>query len=185
MSGPRDALEIERKYLLDAVPELPADASACRLEQGYLPAPADAAGPWSGGRLRRSTDADGRVVRTQTIKEGAGLVRRERERTLDEATFAALWPATAGRRLVKTRWTVPADGVAWEIDVFESIDLVLAEVELPDADHAPPVPAWLAPRIVREVTDDPAYTNAALAAAPAGSRGLAADGDQNGNSTPR
>lgn len=164
MTGPA-GLEIERKYLLDRLPELPDGAIAQRLEQGYLPRPdaTSADDPWAGGRLRRITDADGTVRLVQTLKEGEGLVRRERERTLDEATFAALWPRTAGRRLVKTRWTVPDGSLAWEIDAFETFELFLAEIELPDAAHGAAPPDWLAPRVVREVTDDPAYTNAALA----------------------
>ena len=39
--------------------------------------------------------------------------------------------------------------------------LVLAEVELPGEDAPFRLPEWLV--IAREVTDDPAYTNAALA----------------------
>lgn len=42
--------------------------------------------------------------------------------------------------------------------------LVLAEVELPEARHPASPPAWLAPFIEREVTDDPRYTNRAIAA---------------------
>jgi CYTH domain-containing protein len=56
-----------------------------------------------------------------------------------------------------------ATGLAWEIDVFEDRPLVLAEVELPSADAEAPPPAWLARHVVREVTDDPAYANSALA----------------------
>ncbi len=37
----RDGVEIERKYLLDGVPEIPATAMAFSLEQGYLPGEPD------------------------------------------------------------------------------------------------------------------------------------------------
>ncbi len=67
----------------------------------------------------------------------------------------------------KTRHRVPeGSGAArrvWEIDVFEGFDLVLAEVELPAPDARVEPPAWLADHIVREVTDDRAYRNFALA----------------------
>lgn len=164
--------EIERKYLLDGTPGMPPHAVAHRIEQGYLdPAPddpdvptEDAAGVPLHGRLRRTVAPDGHETLTHTVKRGRGLVREERERTIDAATFAAAWPATAGRRLRKIRHVVRGDdGLAWEIDVFEDRPLVLAEVELPSADTTSPLPAWLAPHVVREVTDDPAYANSALA----------------------
>jgi CYTH domain-containing protein len=39
----------------------------------------------------------------------------------------------------------------------------LAEIELERVDHDVPVPDWLRPAIVREVTDEPRFTNHALA----------------------
>jgi len=168
--------EIERKYLLEGMPPLPRDAVASRIEQGYLPEP-DAGEdapppPPSGddediprvGRLRRRIAPDGTEQFTHTIKRGAGLVREEHERIIDRRTFDAAWPHTAGRRLAKTRHVVAAgDGFIWEIDEFADRPLVLAEVELPDAGARPAMPDWLAPHVVREVTDEPAFTNSALA----------------------
>ena len=49
--------------------------------------------------------------------------------------------------------------LTWEVDAFEGADLVLAEVELPSADTPVTPPAWLAPHVVREVTEEPAYRN--------------------------
>jgi CYTH domain-containing protein len=40
---------------------------------------------------------------------------------------------------------------------------VLAELELPDADHPIAVPEWLAPVLVREVTGEREYANSNLA----------------------
>ncbi len=147
-------LEIERKYLLDGPPALPPDAVATGMEQGYLP---------EGGRVRRAVGADGAVRCTHTIKSGQGLVRQERERQLDAAEFEKMWVRTEGRRLRKTRYTVTEGERVWEVDVYDELDLALAEVELPAADAAAPPPAWLAPHIVREVTDEPEYTNAEIA----------------------
>jgi adenylate cyclase len=59
---------------------------------------------------------------------------------------------------------VPIDnGLICEIDVFggDLAGLVLAEVELPNEEAAFRLPEWLT--IEREVTDDSAYTNSALA----------------------
>jgi CYTH domain-containing protein len=65
--------------------------------------------------------------------------------------------------LRKTRWRVPHGGVTWEIDDIENGWIALAEVELEAPDQPVTPPQWLAPHIIREVTDDPAYNNSALA----------------------
>ena len=148
-------LEIERKFLLDGLPALPDRAEPHRMEQGYLPD--------DPGRLRRAVGPDGRPVCTLTVKTGLGLVRREDERTISEQEFTRLWPRTAGRRLVKTRYRVDERGLVWEIDDYDDLELVLAEVELPSADAPITVPDWLAPHIVREVTDEPQYQNYEIA----------------------
>ncbi len=146
-------LEIERKYLLDGLPPIPPDAQAHRMEQGYV----------DPGRLRRVVGPDGAVTCTHTVKTGVGLVRSETEREISHEEFESLWPRTAGRRLTKTRYRINEDDLVWEIDDYDNIDLVLAEVELPSPDTKVTIPPWLAPHILREVTDDPDYQNYELA----------------------
>lgn len=159
-------LEIERVFLLARMPDLPPDAQVdvVRIEQGYLPDDEARRGPdLPEGRLRRTTRADGRVRCFHTVKKGAGLVRTEEERELTLDEFERLWPATAGRRLSKTRHAVRVGDLTWEVDRFDGLDLVLAEVELPDPSHPARLPPWLAPHVVREVTEEPEYRNYALA----------------------
>ena len=148
-------LEIERKYLLKGLPPLPAHAVAHRMEQGYLPE--------NHGRLRRAVGPDGAPVCTLTFKTGVGLVRQEDQRKIPEAQFLEHWPRTEGRRLLKTRYKVAEAGFVWEIDCYDNLDLVLAEVELPTPDTKVTPPDWLAPHIEREVTEDPAYQNYEIA----------------------
>ena len=90
-------------------------------------------------------------------------MRAEFEEELPEAEFARLWPLTEGARLRKRRYLVPAEALVWEIDEFLDRPLVLAEIELPSAETEIPIPEWLAPAIVREVTDEPAFSNLRLA----------------------
>lgn len=160
MSAPQ---EIERVYRLDRLPDLPAEARPFRIEQGYLPDDEAGEGPFAEGRVRRKTGPDGAVTCTHTIKRGEGLVREELERTIDIAEFEAAWGRTAGRRIAKTRYAVPAGDLTWEVDAFEDLDLVLAEVELPSEETEAPLPAWLAPHVVDELTWNPRYRNYALA----------------------
>ena len=154
-------LEIERKYLLRAVPVLPADVEVWRIEQGYVP----------GARLRSIATEDGAVRYFKTVKSGRGLVRTEIETELPEPEFCGLWPKTAGHRLKKTRYRVHQAAAIWEVDVFDGVDLVMAEIELERADAAVEIPPWLASVLDREVTNDPAYSNFKIASRLGGSPG--------------
>jgi CYTH domain-containing protein len=180
-----DGVEIERKWLLARLPErieaweggdTDVAIDRVRLRQGYLRAATEAeldalaangvgATPILFGRLRAIESSAG-VRHVLTAKSGSGLVRREIEREIDAAAFEAAWPETAGRRIEKTRWRVSEpDGLVWEIDRFERLDLVLAEVEVADEAAAAGVvvPEWLAAVVVREVTSEPLFTNAEIA----------------------
>lgn len=151
-------LEIERTYLLDRLPPLPREADYIRIEQGYLPDSSSL-----NGRLRREVLSDGAVRFTHTVKQGNGLVRTEVERVISQEEFDEHWPDTAGQRLTKTRYFVKSGDFTWEVDVFDDLNLVLAEVELPTVASAPKPPPWLAPHIVRDVTHEKQYRNHQLA----------------------
>ncbi|MCU0261300.1 MAG: CYTH domain-containing protein [Ilumatobacteraceae bacterium] len=148
-------IERERKFLLH---DVPADLGpGRRLRQGYL-----TSGPELSVRIRD----DAATSHTLTVKSGGTTTRTEVEVALAAEQFEALWPLTAGRRIDKVRHVVPldgTDGLVAEVDVFaDSLDgLVVVEVEFADDESmlrfVPP--DWFG----REVSDDPAYTNAVLA----------------------
>lgn len=150
-------LEIERKYLLRALPKFPRAAVILDIDQGYLP------GERLVERLRREQSHDGVVRYYRTVKIGSGVERIELEEAADERVFRHLWVLTEGRRLRKRRYVVPSDGDMWEIDEFLDRPLVLAELELERADAKVKIPGWLEAVLVREVTDEPQYTNRSLA----------------------
>jgi CYTH domain-containing protein len=149
--------EIERKYLLRALPSRVRDAESLEIDQGYLP------GVRINERIRRARGADA-VHFYRTIKTGAGIERLEIEEETTEQFFAAVWPLTRGARVHKRRYLIPDGDVTWEIDEFLDRDgLWLAEIELDAVDQVVAIPAWLRDVLDREVTDDPQYTNYALA----------------------
>lgn len=150
--------EIERKYLLRALPQMPDVRDVLEIEQGYIP------GDTLVERLRRQRSRDGTVTCFRTVKAGSGLQRLELEDETDERTFEHLWQLTAGLRLRKRRYLVPVNGATWEVDEFTDRDLVLAEIELPTADTPVTLPDWLSAVLVREVTEEREYTNRSLAA---------------------
>jgi adenylate cyclase len=149
--------EIERKFLLRALPERVREAQSAEVDQGYLP------GMRINERIRRMRSADGaRFYRT--IKMGSGVERYELEEETNEEFFRTVWPLTRGARIFKRRYFVPEGDVIWEIDEFlDRPGLWLAEVELETVDQRVIVPDWLEAVVEREVTDEKDYTNHALA----------------------
>jgi CYTH domain-containing protein len=147
------ALEIERKFLLERVPDAAAGAEGVPIRQGYL-AIADTAEV----RLR---DKGGRFF--EAVKIGRGLTRREYQVELTRDQFDVLWPATEGARLTKTRIRVHVDSSAIDIDVYDGDlhGLVVAEVEFGDEGEAAGFvpPSWFG----TELTGDDRYANRSLA----------------------
>ena len=66
--------------------------------------------------------------------------------------------------VAKTRHLVQHGDLLWEIDEFHDANagLVVAEIELPSAEHQFDLPDWLA----EEISDDKRYTNYALYGTP-------------------
>jgi CYTH domain-containing protein len=148
-------MEIERKFLIERLPDELDRHSSSRIEQGYLALDDDSGAEV---RLRRR---GGEL--TLTVKGAGRVARVEVELEPGEAQFESLWPLTEGRRVEKTRHLIPAGELRIELDVYEGAleGLVVAEVEFPSDDAAARFkpPEWFGP----EVTDDGRYKNRALA----------------------
>jgi CHAD domain-containing protein/CYTH domain-containing protein len=149
-------IEIERKYLLRSLPDVVQETAPLKIRQGYLP------GSLVLERVREVQSSDGPTW-YRTVKTGKGISRIELEDETTREVFEVMWPLTDGRRVLKQRYRIPDGDLVWEIDQFTDRELVLAEVELQSADAKVEPPAWLAPHVVGDVTDDPAYTNFSLA----------------------
>lgn len=109
-----------------------------------------------------------------TIKSAApSLSRVEVEVAIPVPEAEELLALRVGAIIEKHRYPVPFDGLVWEVDVFEgdNAGLVIAEVELPAADHPLELPDWVG----AEVTGDQRYYNASLATDPV-ARGPVAGG---------
>ena len=146
-------IEIERKFLLSALPQGLPDGQEIR--QGYL----SVSDPEV--RVRQM---DSRFFVTK--KTGDGLTREESEAEVTEQVFNILWPATEGRRVEKTRYSVTAaDGTIWELDDYRGnlSGLFTAEVELPTEESVPLQPEILKDLVTADVTHDVKYKNKKLA----------------------
>jgi CHAD domain-containing protein/CYTH domain-containing protein len=156
--GARTGREIERKYLLSRLPDLPAGASSVEIEQGYLP------GEHLCERVRHIRTDDGEERWFRTVKLGNGVSRLEVEDEGHAELCKAMWPFTKGQRLRKRRHSASEGGEhVWEIDEFLDRELVLAEVELTSEHEDVEAPQWLREVLVREVTEEREFTNAELA----------------------
>lgn len=114
------ALEIEKRYLLAALPEMSEHAVWHSMRQGYLAI--DAA-----NEVRvREVDAQHWL----TVKHGSGVARDEVEILISQAQFEQLWPMTAGRQLEKRRMCLPEQSATFFFDEYLSpLNFLLAEVE--------------------------------------------------------
>jgi adenylate cyclase len=146
--------EIERKFLVKGLPLEILRSRYFQITQGYL-------ANESGGRhvrLRKRAK-----TASLTFKVGRGSAREEREVWLSSKQFATLWPATAGRRLRKTRYEVRWENHTIEIDIYHGRNegLVVAEVEFPNQASCRRFkpPPWFG----REVTGEKRYSNVKLA----------------------
>lgn len=149
------ATEIERKFLVRGE-AWKAEREGVRYRQGYL-----AVQERTSVRIRLG---GGKAVLTVKAGESA-LARHEFEYSIPpEDAAQLLGPLCAGGIVEKTRYRVPFAGMTWEVDVFHGANngLILAEIELEDAGQAFEKPPWVG----EEVTEDPRYTNAHLAAHP-------------------
>jgi adenylate cyclase len=158
------AVEIERKFLLAELPEEVAAAPSERVEQGYLAIGED------GIEVRIRRIGKQTVL---TVKQGEGGRRLEEEIEIPAATFDALWPLTAGRRIEKRRFSIDHDGRQVDVDAYAGAlaGLVVAEIEF-DSEQASAAfvpPAWIG----REATGDRRYSNQQLALS-----GLPADAER-------
>lgn len=148
-----DGIEIERKFLVDRLPDGLDSYPSREIEQGYLAITDEVE-----VRLRRYGDQT-----FLTIKSGGDRVRVEEELEIESRRFHALWPLTDGRRIQKRRYVIAAaGGLRIELDVYHGrlSKLLVAEVEFEStaAAEAFVPPAWFG----REVTHDRRYKNRQL-----------------------
>lgn len=147
------AIEIERKFLVHEGAWR--QAPGIRISQGYLNLD-----PVRTVRVRIAGERAFLAVKGVT----RGATRAEFEYPIPVADARALLQLCDGAGIDKIRHLLAAGDVTWEVDEFlgDNAGLVVAEVELHSEAQAFERPEWLA----NEVTSDPRYYNASLAANP-------------------
>lgn len=144
-------MEIERKFLIEA---LPPDLDSCRshiIEQGYL-----CTEPVI--RVRREDDDY-----WLTYKGKGLMVREEHNLPITKEAYEHLREKADGNLITKKRYLIPLDnGLTIELDIFDKpfAPLVIAEVEFASEDEAGGFvpPDWFG----KEVTFNSDYQNSSL-----------------------
>ena len=160
----QNGYEIERKFLIRRPEEawLEKSAQGSDIIQTYLKTEASG----HSDRVRRREGKNG-VVYTHTVKRRVSDLRREeQEREISEAEYRTLLQrADPERRTIrKRRYVLPYDGKDFEIDVYPFWqDKAVMEIERTDEMETVMLPPEI--EIIKEVTGDRRYTNAALAKA--------------------
>jgi len=148
-------IEIERKFLVQNT-NWPRSENRIVMRQGYMA---------QQGKL---------VCRVRQKNEQFYLSVKAKIDNLSSYDYEYPIPAEDGETMLnklcdhaavsKTRHLIKQDDLTWEIDEFHDANegLVVAEIELPSADHPFDMPEWLGD----EVSDDKRYTNYALYCKP-------------------
>jgi len=140
-------LEIEKKYLIDTLPDLTATKEIKSIEQGYV-----SVSPVI--RIRKSND------QYYLTCKGKGLMAREEfEMLISPEDYNHLKTKLDTPPIIKKRYLLPLGPYTIELDIFQGHlqGLVIAEVEFPSLDAAEIFvpPTWFG----KEVTMDHRFQN--------------------------
>ena len=161
--GEPEPVEVERKWLLSEEPDVGSlSATPVHIEQHYLTPPP---GGEEEVRVRKRTVGEHTTHYRTTKSAGPDAATRiEREELISAETYHQLlaYRDDATEPIVKTRWCFVHGGQHFELDhLISPVDLWMLEAELVEPHQAVTPPESLGS--LREVTEDPAYRNSALA----------------------
>ena len=153
-------LEIERKFLLKRTPEGMFFDRSADITQYYLP-----------------QDEEGYTVRVRDdIRNGthtyyltkkkyiSPTVNEEIEKQISGEEFHYL-KDNALTMISKKRYLHRIDGLLWEIDVFNGLHLIIAEIELPSEDYELTIPQVITDVLIKEVSGIKEFYNQPLSEA--------------------
>lgn len=149
-------MEIERKYLVNNLPENLDQYPHVEIEQGYL-----CTSPTL--RIRKMGDTFWLTVKEKMRTGSSAIHNREEEFRLSAEAYIRLKTKCEGRMVVKTRYRIPLDGLTAELDIFhgQHEGLQLVEVEFPSTIAADQftAPSWFG----EDVSTRPEFRNSYLA----------------------
>lgn len=153
-------MEIERKFLLNKLPENLDTCTCYQMEQAYV-----TTSPVI--RVRKKIDITNGTTNAckyiLTIKSKGLLAHEEYELDLDEEGYNNVLKKAEGNVITKNRYIIPlGDGLIFELDIFKGIfdGLILGEIEFPSEEMAK---KYTPPEFVsEEVTYDRRFSNSSM-----------------------
>jgi CYTH domain-containing protein len=153
-------LEIERKFLLKAMPDLPA-AEVVQIDQYYFK---NKEGVWERARSWDSNINGKRYIHTvkKSVSKGVNL---EDEKDLTKEQFKKFIAkcksgVVESRFIKKERWIYPDGNLYWEVDMFNSgHHLIVAEIEIPTKNYKVNIPKFIEDKLLLEVTGLKQFSN--------------------------
>lgn len=149
--------EIERKFLVHSLDFIAEASHSQKIAQGYLNST-----PERTVRIRIKDEKGFITIKGKGDESGTTRFEWEKEIELYEAE--ALLKLCESGAIDKTRYVIKKGSHTFEVDIFEGENngLIVAEVELSDANETYEKPNWLG----EEVTGDERYYNAYLSKKP-------------------
>ncbi len=149
--------EIERKFLVHSLDFITEASQNQKIAQGYLNS-----APERTVRIRIKDNKGFITIKGKGDETGTTRFEWEKEINLKEAE--ALLALCETGVIEKTRYLIPSGKHTFEVDIFEGENkgLLVAEIELSDANETFEKPIWLA----KEVTGEEKYYNAYLSKKP-------------------
>lgn len=151
-------MEIERKFLLSALPEDFDSYDSWEMEQGYLITKGCTL------RIRKANEDCFLTLKRKDpeVVPGVAIVNEEFETEIPEASYEALKQLVKSGFIQKTRTRIPYLQHVIEVDVFHGDleGLVFAEIEYEDREDVLklPLPTWFS----KDVSQDKRFRNTAL-----------------------
>ncbi len=148
------ANEIERKFLVEKMPELPSDVKGEKIKQGYLRRGSEKGEPTV--RIRQLGDKGFITIKGDKV----GMTQSEYEYEIPVKDAQEMFELCEPGKIDKTRYYIPHGNHVIELDVFggDNEGLIIAEIELASETDKVEIPSWFG----KEVTTDRNYSNAAL-----------------------
>lgn len=146
-----EKLEFERKFLLLKKPVLKADVVA-RIEQHYF----------GDERIRRKSEEGKEDTFYHTVKKNLRPgVNSEDEKKISRNEYYSLLEKSKSF-IIKHRHYYFIGELKWEVDVFEDMNLVVAEVEYPKEDYKLKIPNFIEDVTIMEVTKYREFSNKSI-----------------------
>ena len=156
-------IEIERKFLLKAIPDI-LPTEVVKIDQFYFK---NKDGVWERVRQWNSNLYGKRWIHTIKTKI-SDFSNEEVEKDITKLEYEEFKKGcrenkSNSRYIKKERWIYPDGDLYWEVDIFkDKCHIVIAEIEIPSEDYDLNIPEFISKKTLLEVTGQKLFSNRSL-----------------------